>query len=414
MLKSCWSTKKLGDKDYFEILGSRIDKFNGEKEYLSTSSIDKNKIVAIEEIITYQKRPSRANMQPRLNSVWFAKMKNTVKIYSFSEENKNEITKYILSTGFVGILCNVKKVYLKYLEKIFLSKWFNDLKDESTHGSTQQAINNQEIKDFEIPLPSLPEQKKIVYVLDAIQEAIKVQEKIIEKAQELKRSLMHKLFKEGTGGAKLKKTEIGEIPENWEVIKAQSFCDFVTDGTHDTPKESEKGYFLVTSKNLKNGKLNLNDAYKISEKDFKEVNKRSKVDQFDVIFGMIGTIGSPVLVLDKNPDFAIKNVGIFKNRGNYIKGLYLSYYLDSEKAKSFIKKNIARTTQVYMTLGLLRKFPIAISKDKKEQCEIAGTLQTVDQKIEIEQKKKMLYEELFKTMLKKLMNREIRTDNLKI
>jgi len=68
-MKSKWPTKKLGDKEYFEILGSGIEKFEGEKEYLSTSSIEGNKIIAPEGKITYQQKPSRANMQPQLNSV---------------------------------------------------------------------------------------------------------------------------------------------------------------------------------------------------------------------------------------------------------------------------------------------------------------------------------------------------------
>ena len=64
--------KKLGDKYYFEILSSGIESFNDEKEYLSTESIQNTKIKKIECKIKYTNRPSRANMQPLLNSTWFA------------------------------------------------------------------------------------------------------------------------------------------------------------------------------------------------------------------------------------------------------------------------------------------------------------------------------------------------------
>jgi len=418
-MRTNWLTKKLGDKEYFEILGSGIEKFEGEKEYLSTSSIERNKIISSEGKITYENRPSRANMQPQLNSVWFARMQNTIKVYSFTEENKDEVDKYILSTGFAGILCNTQKVSPKYLEKIFLSEWFNHLKDSlAGDKAIQKSLNNEDAKFLEIPLPPLPIQQKIVSILDTIQSAIEVQEKMVEKTRELKKSMMAELFKYGAPsfrrGRKLKKTEIGEIPEDWEVVEAQNFCKFVIDGTHDTPKPSTEGYYLITSKNLKDGKIDFNDAYKISEEDFEKVNKRSKVDQYDVLFGMIGTIGSPVLVLDKNPKFAIKNVGLFKTNKKYFDGLYLVYYLDSPKAMNFLKKTIKRTTQVYLTLGLLRKFPFAIPKDRNEQREIAEILQTIDQKIEIEKKKKELYEELFKTMLNKIMNQEIDVEKLNL
>ena len=284
-------------------------------------------------------------------------------------------------------------------------------------GSGIPMLTVTRLNDLEIPLPPLPEQKKIVYVLDSIQDAIRAQEKIIEKTKELKKSMMADLFKYGgpsfRKGRKLKKTEIGEIPENWEVVEADKFCTSVTDGTHETPKKSEEGYYLITSKNLKEGKLDFKDAYKIDQKDFDKVNKRSKVNQYDVLFGMIGTIGSPILITEKNPQFAIKNVGLFKNSGDYIKGNYLSYYLDSGYAQYFVQKNTTRTAQSYLTLGLLRKFPI-LKPPITETKEVIKILQTIDQKIEIEQKKKALYEELFKTMLNKLMSGEIDVEKIKI
>ena len=202
-----WSTKKLGDKEYFKILGSGIEKFDGEKEYLSTSSIEGNKIIAIESTITYRKRPSRANMQPQLNSVWFARMKNTVKVYSFTEENKEEINRYILSTGLAGILCNSTKVSAKYLEKILLSKWFNKLKDSlAGDKAVQRSLNNRDVALLQIPLPPLSEQQKIVYILDSIQEAIEIEKKKKELYEELFKSMLNQLM---TGKIRVKDINFG-------------------------------------------------------------------------------------------------------------------------------------------------------------------------------------------------------------
>jgi len=203
-----WSTKKLGDKEYFKILGSGIEKFDGEKEYLSTSSIEGNKIIAIESTITYRKRPSRANMQPQLNSVWFARMKNTVKVYSFTEENKEEINRYILSTGLAGILCNSTKVSAKYLEKILLSKWFNKLKDSlAGDKAVQRSLNNRDVALLQIPLPPLSEQQKIVYILDSIQEAIEIEKKKKELYEELFKSMLNQLM---TGKIRVKDINFGK------------------------------------------------------------------------------------------------------------------------------------------------------------------------------------------------------------
>ncbi|MCL0091174.1 hypothetical protein M1O13_04295, partial [Dehalococcoidia bacterium] len=112
-----WEIGMLGSGRYFQILPSGIDNFTGQKKYLSTSSIQGCKIESPECLIYYGNRPSRANMQPRLNTVWFAKMIGTVKVYCFTESNREEVTEYILSTGFCGIRCkeDVDTEYLKFI-----------------------------------------------------------------------------------------------------------------------------------------------------------------------------------------------------------------------------------------------------------------------------------------------------------
>ena len=82
-----WKKVSLGDADYFKILSSGINKFDNTKKYLSTSSVQEDKIINIESEITFDDRPSRANMQPILNSVWFAKMKDTLKILEKTIDN---------------------------------------------------------------------------------------------------------------------------------------------------------------------------------------------------------------------------------------------------------------------------------------------------------------------------------------
>ena len=74
---------------------------------------------------------------------------------------------------------------------------------------------------------------------------------------------------------KFRETEIGKIPQDWDVVPAEEFCIKVTDGTHSTPKKQEKGRYLITSRHLSDHKLDFDNAYFISEENFLEISKRS-------------------------------------------------------------------------------------------------------------------------------------------
>jgi len=429
MKKIIWPTKKLGDKDYFEILGSGIEKFEGEKEYLSTSSIEGNKIISSEGKITYLKRPSRANMQPRLNSVWFAKMINSVKVYSFTKNNENEIYKYILSTGFCGILCNPEKVEPKYLEKVFLSKWFNNLKDSlASDKAIQKSLNNKDLENLQIPIPPLNIQQKIVKILDTVQEANDIQEKIIEKMKELKKSLMNLLFHYGLAGLrikelmscrvgelnksdieklglKLKKTEIGEIPEHWQVVKIKDITIKIEQNDPSKNPLEKIKYIDVSSIS--------NEYFKIIEhKTYlgKDAPSRAKkiLKEGDIIFATVRPYLKRIAFVSQEYDGFYGSTAFCVLRCNIEKVLpyYLFYYVSTDK---FVFK-----VSGYQTGS---GYPAITDDDIKneviplppitEQKEIAEILQTIDQKIEIEKKKKELYQELFKTILNKIINQEI-------
>ena len=169
---------------------------------------------------------------------------------------------------------------------------------------------------------------------------------------------------------------------NWREVKLGDICD-VRDGTHDTPKESSEGKYLVTSKHIKGGKIDLSSAYKISLEDFNFVNQRSKVDKWDILISMIGTVGEICLV-SEYPDFAIKNVGLIKT-GNEHLARYLYYYLKSTVAQNNILSRLKGTTQQYLSLGEIRNFPIVLPPIDIQK-KIAEVLGALDDKIELNNK----------------------------
>ena len=168
---------------------------------------------------------------------------------------------------------------------------------------------------------------------------------------------------------------------NWKTYRAENFCLAVTDGTHDSPKPQAEGRYLITSKHLKPNGIDFSSANKISEEDYQKIIQRSKVEQYDILFSMIGTIGNIHRVTMPTIDFAVKNMGIFKMGGDADKSLWMYYWLQSPIAQEYVQSRITGSTQGYLTLGNLRDFPVCVPP-LEEQRRIAGILGAIDDKIE--------------------------------
>lgn len=254
------------------------------------------------------------------------------------------------------------------------------------------------LKEVDVSFPeSLSEQKRIVAILDKafadIEKAKANAEQNLKNAKELFESYLQSVF-ENKGDGWEEKT-LGEVYD-------------VRDGTHDSPKYQLEGYPLITSKNLKKDELNYNNVKYIKEVDYLSINKRSKVDVGDILFAMIGTIGNPV-VIKNEPDFAIKNVALFKipkTQNSY----FLKYYLDSKSTIELLLKDAKGTTQKFVGLGYLRGFKIKLPSllDQEKIVKKLDSLSAETKKLEsIYQNKLANLEELKKSILQKAFNGEL-------
>ncbi|MDP0396186.1 restriction endonuclease subunit S [Glaesserella parasuis] len=181
-------------------------------------------------------------------------------------------------------------------------------------------------------------------------------------------------------------------------IRAEEYCVAVKDGTHNSPKKTENGVKLATSKNIIGGNLDLSTAYFISEEDANEVNKRSKVDKNDILISMIGTVGEVCLIKD-DPDFVIKNVGLLKNKCAY-KAKWLYFYLKTNQAQNLIKERLRGTTQQYLSLGELRNFPVLLPKNEDHLKNAVNILWELEQKIQLNTQINQTLEQIAQTIFK--------------
>ncbi len=185
----------------------------------------------------------------------------------------------------------------------------------------------------------------------------------------------------------------------WEKRRLGEFSD-VRDGTHASPKYVSQGHPMVTSKNLTHSGLDMTDVSFLTDKDFNEINKRSKVSIGDILFGMIGTIGNPVIV-DRD-DFAIKNVALIKEKtSNPITNKWLLQYLKSPSFNRFIQKENAGGTQKFIALGLIRDMKLRVPEFDEQQ-KIGAFFKKIDDTIALHQRKLAKLKELKQGYLQKM------------
>ena len=283
----------------------------------------------------------------------------------------------------------------------YLYLWLNSAEaqnqiDVKCIGSTQKALTIETLNKFQITLPSLELQKKIVAVINPIESSININRSVNENLEQ-QISSIYANFCES---------------KSWKPCELGSIID-VKDGTHDSPKPQTSGYLLVTSKHLLPYGVDRITPNRITEKDFKKINERSLVEQGDVLMSMIGTIGLISFVTEREIDYAIKNVALFKTSRTPNLAYYFLTFLKSNKTQQYIEMCLAGSTQKYISLGELRKMPIPVPDSETLECfnEIVSPMY---QAIILNSKENYAFAALRDLLLPKLMSGEIDVSKIDI
>ena len=233
------------------------------------------------------------------------------------------------------------------------------------HGATMKHVNRGEFLGTKLFLPSLAEQHRIAELLDRA-EALRAKRRA--SLLELD-SLAHALFLDLFGDPVTN-------PKGFGVSRLGDVCD-VRDGTHASPKYvSEGGHPLVTSRNLTGGTVDLSEVNFISQADYDQINKRSKVHRGDLLMPMIGTIGSPVLV-EHEPRYAIKNVALIKFTEDSPSAVFVRHLLSCHYFDSIVGQKNRGGTQKFISLGDLRAFPLPLPPLPLQR-EFAGRVEALE------------------------------------
>jgi type I restriction enzyme S subunit len=288
------------------------------------------------------------------------------------------------------------KVNVAFLKYMLTSETINKYYKSLGRGGLQINIGKQDILNAKIPLPPLPEQQRIVAILDecfaALEKAKANAEQNLKNAKELFESYLQGVFENG----------------DWEKKKLNEITE-VKDGTHDSPKYIKDGIPFVTQKNIKPNGLFINDTKFITETDHEKFYTRSNVTYGDILISMIGANRGMAAIVDNKRVFSIKNVGLIKSSEN-INMNYLLYYLKSSLAMKYVLYMSNGGAQEFVGLTALRSFPIPYPS-LNEQNEIVKKLDALILEVKklegIYQQKVNDLEELKKSILQKAFAGEL-------
>jgi type I restriction enzyme S subunit len=302
------------------------------------------------------------------------------------------------------MLTSIKDANIKFLLNAIQPK-VNKLISTSV-GSTVPSLRKPLIENLKIPFPPLKEQEKIADILSTADEKIDAIASQIQKAETLKKGLLQKLLSEGIGHSKFKDSELGKIPESWEISELEKATTFV-DYRGKTPTKTKSGVFLITARNIKGNKIdyNLSNEY-IAVDEYETVMSRGKPQIGDVLLTTEAPLGQ-IASIDK--EYVALAQRIIKYRGieNYLDNSFLKHYFISNKFQDLLLLNSTGSTVKGIKGSRLKKLKIIIPP-LEEQIQIADILSTADEKVEVLRAKKEKYETLKKGLLQKLLSGEVR------
>ncbi|KGD64619.1 Type I restriction-modification system, S subunit [Alcanivorax nanhaiticus] len=276
-----------------------------------------------------------------------------------------------------------------------------------SQGSTFEAVNGSEMREFPLVIPPLPEQQKIAAILSSVDDVIEKTRAQIDKLKDLKTGMMQELLTKGIGHTAFKDSPVGRIPEGWNVECLENISEKISDGIHSTPKYAEKSdYRFVNGNNLKGGHIVYGDSAKYVPLD--EYNKHKKaLTNGTILMSINGTIGNLAfyrgeeVVLGKSAAYISLNEGQSKE--------FVYFVLQSQAVKTFYELELTGSTINNLSLRSVKNTPIPLPP-KKEQRKIAGILAEIDKGICQRNSKLNQFSSLKKALMQDLLTGKVRVN----
>lgn len=360
--------------------------------YIDIESIgNESGIINSSKEILGKDAPSRARRVVHENDIIMSTVRPYLKAFAIvPKEYENQIC----STGF-AVLSSKGDLVPKYLLYSLFSNSVINQCNRMMIGGQYPALNTSQVKKIKIPVPSIPEQRKIVEILSTTDHAIQKSDEIIVKTERLKKGMMQKLLTRGIGHDEFKDTPIGRIPASWDLKllreTVENDSDIVAGPFGSNLKVSDyrsEGVPIIRLQNI--------ERYRFVEKDIKytsaqkaEELKYHSYEPGDIVLAKLGDPIGKTCLIPLNMESGLIVADVVRIRTSpQANNNFIMYALNSSAVLYQLKKETIGSTRPRVNISQIRNIQIPLPP-LLEQEKIAEILSTIDERHLVEIKRRL-------------------------
>jgi type I restriction enzyme S subunit len=282
--------------------------------------------------------------------------------------------------------------------------------------TTIPNLSRNQLAALDVPQPSPQEQKDIARVLRAVRMGMTAHQRSAAHALDLKRTAMRELFTRGLRGEPQKETEIGPIPSSWDQVSFAKVREWLQYGTSTRCTIEPAGHPVLRIPNVESGRVNPADL-KYCDLPEEEAAKYM-LENGDLLFirtnGVLDRLGSCAVFRGEPAGALFASYLIRARPKSNVEPRFAAYFYGSERGTSLVAGSAtpAADGKYNLNTGTIDSLPLPLPKTREEQQEIVAVLDAIDRKIDLHQRKNAVLEELFKSLLHKLMTGEVHVADL--
>lgn len=384
--------KRIKLIDIAPFSGQRVKPFDGTRRYLSTGDLKGNSL-SFEEV-TYDTKPSRADIEVNEGDILFAKMTNTIKALQIDKEHDG----IIVSTGF-SVHRPIESVLNgDYLLHFLKHDSFQRQKNKLCTGAIQSAISNKGIAKIFLPVTEYEKQAEIANFLNRAENLINERKESIRLLDDFLKSTFWEMFGNPTSNVR-----------DWNITTLESLCSKIVDCPHETPKyiDDDTGYYCIRSNDIQNGIIDLSGIRSVSEQTYIHRISRHEPEVGEVVYtregGRLGNAAripeNKNICLGQRTMLFIADAGVSNND-------YLWSTLNSDFIKEKVKKLSGGGAAPRINISQLKSLKV-LSPPLNLQNQFSDIVKRIDrQKMQYQQSLREL-EQLYGSLSQKAFNGEL-------